>query len=158
MPRQSRPVRAACELQIGEHREGKRERGSLRTQRVLLDRERARRLGFRFGKLIQHAMDHREVAQRRGDIGMIGAERFFPDRQRLLPGRGRLEAAKRLLRRADDHGAGQWKCLGERQRYVARARGKDITLIPLDDGRRPDAYDVIAEMFEEELRAGTLGT
>jgi Phosphatase len=40
---------------------------------------------------------------------------------------------------------------------VARARGRDITLIPLDDGRRPDAYDVIAEMFEQELRAGTQG-
>jgi hypothetical protein len=41
---------------------------------------------------------------------------------------------------------------------VARARGRDVTLIPLDDGRRPDAYDVIAEMFEQELRAGSLGT
>jgi len=41
---------------------------------------------------------------------------------------------------------------------VARARGRDITLIPLDDGRRPDAYDVIAEMFEQDLRAATLGT
>ena len=40
---------------------------------------------------------------------------------------------------------------------VARARGRDVTLIPLDDGRRPDAYDVIAEMFERELRAGSLG-
>jgi hypothetical protein len=41
---------------------------------------------------------------------------------------------------------------------VARARGGDITLIPLDDGRRPDAYDVIAEMFEQELGTGALGT
>ena len=41
---------------------------------------------------------------------------------------------------------------------IARARGWDITLIPLDDGRRPDAYDVIAEMFEQELRAGTQST
>jgi hypothetical protein len=41
---------------------------------------------------------------------------------------------------------------------VAHARGRDVTLIPLDDGRRPDAYDVIAEMFEQELRAGSLGT
>jgi Phosphatase len=40
---------------------------------------------------------------------------------------------------------------------VARARGRDVTLIPLDDGRHPDAYDVIAEMFEQELRTGTLG-
>jgi hypothetical protein len=40
---------------------------------------------------------------------------------------------------------------------VARARGGDITLIPLDDGRRPDAYDVIAEMFEQELGTGALG-
>jgi hypothetical protein len=36
---------------------------------------------------------------------------------------------------------------------VACARGRDLTLIPLDDGRRPDAYDVIAQMFEQELRA-----
>ena len=41
---------------------------------------------------------------------------------------------------------------------VARARGRDIALIPLDDGRRPDAYDVIAEMFEQELRTGTQST
>ncbi len=41
---------------------------------------------------------------------------------------------------------------------VAHARGRDITLIPLDDGRRPDAYDVIAEMFEQELGTGALGT
>ncbi|HEY2666658.1 MAG TPA: phosphatase [Actinomycetota bacterium] len=41
---------------------------------------------------------------------------------------------------------------------VARARGGDITLIPMDDGRRPDAYDVIAEMFEQELGTGALGT
>ena len=41
---------------------------------------------------------------------------------------------------------------------VARARGRDITLIPLDDGRRPDAYDVIAEMFEQELGTGVLST
>ena len=41
---------------------------------------------------------------------------------------------------------------------IARARGRDITLIPLDDGRRPDAYDVIAEMFEQGLRAGTQST
>jgi hypothetical protein len=40
---------------------------------------------------------------------------------------------------------------------VARARGRDVTLIPLDDGRRPDAYDVIAEMFQQHLRAVTLG-
>jgi len=37
---------------------------------------------------------------------------------------------------------------------VARARGRDLTLIPLDDGRRPDAYDVIAEMFQWELAQG----
>lgn len=37
---------------------------------------------------------------------------------------------------------------------VAWARGRDIALIPLDDGRRPDAYDVIAEMFEQELSGG----
>lgn len=36
---------------------------------------------------------------------------------------------------------------------VARARGSDLTLIPLDDGRRPDAYHVIAEMFESALSA-----
>src|SRR3981081_4783523 len=40
---------------------------------------------------------------------------------------------------------------------VARARGRDVTLIPLDDGRRPDAYDVVAEMFEEEGTDGPLG-
>lgn len=34
---------------------------------------------------------------------------------------------------------------------VARARGRDIVLIPMDDNRRPDSYDVIAEMFEQEL-------
>jgi hypothetical protein len=34
---------------------------------------------------------------------------------------------------------------------VARARGRDVALIPMDDNRRPDAYDVIAELFEQEL-------
>jgi hypothetical protein len=34
---------------------------------------------------------------------------------------------------------------------VARARGADLTIIPMDDNRRPDSYDVIAEMFEREL-------
>jgi hypothetical protein len=35
---------------------------------------------------------------------------------------------------------------------VARARGRDLTIIPMDDNRRPDSYDVIAELFESELR------
>jgi hypothetical protein len=34
---------------------------------------------------------------------------------------------------------------------VARARGRDMTIIPMDDNRRPDSYDVIAELFEREL-------
>ena len=35
---------------------------------------------------------------------------------------------------------------------VARARGRDMTIIPMDDNHRPDSYDVIAELFERELR------
>lgn len=34
---------------------------------------------------------------------------------------------------------------------VAAARGRDLVLIPMDDNRHPDSYDVVAEMFEEAL-------
>ncbi|HEU5003032.1 MAG TPA: phosphatase [Actinomycetota bacterium] len=36
---------------------------------------------------------------------------------------------------------------------VAAARGRGLLLIPMDDNRRPDAYGVVAELFEEELQA-----
>lgn len=35
---------------------------------------------------------------------------------------------------------------------VVAARGRDLLLIPMDDNRRPDSYDVVAELFEEALR------
>lgn len=34
---------------------------------------------------------------------------------------------------------------------VARARGRDLCIIPMDDNRRPDSYDVLAGLFEQEL-------
>lgn len=34
---------------------------------------------------------------------------------------------------------------------VARARGRDLSIIPMDDNRRPDSYDVLAGLFEREL-------
>lgn len=36
---------------------------------------------------------------------------------------------------------------------VAYARGCDLHVIAMDDNRRPDSYDVIAELFEQELVA-----
>lgn len=34
---------------------------------------------------------------------------------------------------------------------VAHARGRDLCIVAMDDNRRPDSYDVIAELFEWEL-------
>jgi hypothetical protein len=34
---------------------------------------------------------------------------------------------------------------------VACSRGADLTIIPMDDNRRPDSYDVIADLFERRL-------
>ena len=34
---------------------------------------------------------------------------------------------------------------------VAHARGREVTVIPMDDNRRPDSYDVLAGLFAREL-------
>lgn len=40
---------------------------------------------------------------------------------------------------------------------VAWRRGADLTIIPMDDNRRPASYDVIAELFELGLRSNGSG-
>ena len=40
---------------------------------------------------------------------------------------------------------------------VAQARGREITIIPMDDNRRPDAYHVVAELFEQALLGDVTG-